>query len=99
MALRKGGSLLGLCYGMLERNRLTLKLHAIERAPVNNELSGKILDIALYAAALYASLNGTEEVWICDPVSPAHVRMYQSKDYQPQTDWRERVTHLTLRLK
>lgn len=99
MAVKKNGVLLGLCYGMMERNRLVLKLHALERSPEHNELAGKLLDITLYAADLYATVNEAHEIWLCDPVSPAHIRLYQSKGYTPQYDWRERVTHLMLRLK
>ncbi len=33
MAISKGSSLISLCYGMMERNRVVLKLHAIEHAP------------------------------------------------------------------
>jgi len=99
IAIRKSGSLLGLCYGMMEQNRLTLKLHALEGSPVNNPLAGKILNIALFAADLYATTNGTLEIWLCNPVSPAHTRLYQGKGYTPQFDWRDRVTHLLLRLK
>jgi hypothetical protein len=99
MAIRRGGALQGLCYGMMERNRLILRLHALERSPVNNDLAGKVLDITLYAAALYASINNTPEIWICDPVSPAHTRLYQGRGYTPKHDRLDRVTHLTLRLK
>ena len=99
MAIRKGVALHGLCYGMMERNRLVLKLHALERSPVNNELAGKILDITLYAADLYAMINGAQEIWLCEPVSPAHTRLYQSIGYTPVTNWRDDVTHLMLRLK
>lgn len=62
MAIRRGGILHGLCYGMMEHNRLVLRLHALERSPVNNELAGKVLDITLYAADLYASINGAQEI-------------------------------------
>lgn len=99
MAIRRGGSLHGLCYGMMEHSRLVLRLHALERSPVNNDLAGKVLDITLYAADLYASINGAQEIWLCDPVSPAHTRLYQSKGYTPVTNWRDDVTHLMLRLK
>lgn len=99
MAIRRSGSLHGLCYGMMERDRLVLKLHALERSPVNHELAGKVLDITLYAADLYATINGAHEIWLCDPVSPAHTRLYQSKGYTPVTNWQDDVTHLLLRLK
>lgn len=99
MAIKRGRALHGLCYGMMEHNRLVLRLHALERSPVYNELAGKVLDITLYAADLYATINGAQEIWLCDPVSPAHTRLYQSKGYTPVTNWRDDVTHLMMRLK
>lgn len=100
LAIRKGDSLIGLCYGELGRDRLILKLHALERAPIKgNPLSNRFVDISLFAANLYANLNDTSELWLCNPVSPVHTRLYKRKGYTPQVDRLDRVTHLMKRLK
>ncbi len=99
MAISKSGRLISLCYGMMERNRFVLKLHALEHSPLPyNTIAGQTLNINLFAAELYADLNGTAEIWICDPVSPAHVRLYSSKGYTPYEDSRGNITHLVTRL-
>ncbi|WP_444995520.1 hypothetical protein [Aliikangiella sp. IMCC44359] len=99
LALSKAGALISLCYGMLERDRLILKLHAIEHSPLKNKvLSDSILDINLYAADLYAQLNGSRELWLCDPVSPAHTRLYRGKGYKPYENHFGKVTHLVKKL-
>ncbi len=96
MALFRGASLVSLCYGMMERNRVILRLHAVERSPL--EQSSQTLNINLYAAELYADMNGSSEIWLCDPVSPAHVRLYQRKGYTPHENFRGEVTHLVTKL-
>ncbi|MFT7562012.1 MAG: hypothetical protein ACI93R_003946 [Flavobacteriales bacterium] len=99
IAVHKSGQLQGLCYGMLDRNRFILKLHAVERSPTSKSLAGGILKMVFAAADYYAMLNETHEIWVCDPVSPAHVRMYQSKGYEAVRNWRDDVTHLARRIK
>ncbi len=99
LALSKGENLITLCYGMMQQDRLILRLHAIERSPLScNGLSGDTVDINLYAADLYAKLNNTKEIWLCNPVSPAHVRLYSSKGYKPHENYRGETTHLIMRL-
>ncbi len=98
MALSRNGGLVGLCYGMMERDRVILRLHAVERTPVQSNAISDYIDINLYAANLYARLNNTREIWICDPVSPAHTRMYQGKGYTPHENYRGTVTHLVVKL-
>lgn len=100
LAVRKNGVLIGLCYDALELDRVILKLHVLERSPMkNNPMTNQFVDIALFAANLYARLNDSKELRLCNPVSPVHVRLYQGKGYDPQTDRFDTVSHLTKRLK
>ncbi len=100
MAICKGQQLVGLVYGMLERNRLILKVHAMEASPSkNNPIWGKMLDITLYAVNLYAIVNNTPEVRLCTPVSEAHVRLYKGQGYTPSYDRFGKCTHLMKRMK
>lgn len=99
MALSKNGSLVSLCYGMMERSRIILRLHAIENSPLNSTLiANNSIKINLYAANLYGALNGASEIWICDPVSPAHVRLYRSKGYTPHENHQGKVTCLVAKI-
>jgi hypothetical protein len=93
-----GGQLQLLCYGVPSRSKLILKLHAIERAPLQHALRGKIIDIALFAADAYARLIESEEIWLCNPISPAHVRLYQAAGFEPQTNASGNVTYLSMRI-
>ena len=94
LAITKGGRLLGLSYGMLENRRLILKLHAMEANPRSNPISGGMLEITLFAADIYADVNRSSEIWICDPVSDAHVRLYQGRGFVPYYDRFDKCTHL-----
>lgn len=99
MAISKGNALLGIVYGMLERNRLILKIHAMEANPQIKSIKGKMLDITLFAANVYAKVNQTPEIWLCTPVSEAHVRMYRQKGYEPHYDRFDKCTHLMRKVK
>ena len=99
LAITKPNKLLGLCYGMLERNRLILKVHAMEANPQHRALAGHMLEITLFSARIYADINGASEIWLCDPVSPAHVRLYQGRGYTPYYDRFDRCTHLMRKIK
>lgn len=98
IAVKIGGQLQLLCYGVPSRGRLFLKLHAIERAPHRHALRGRVIDIALYAADAYARLIESEEIWLCNPVSPAHVRLYQSAGFEPHFNSQGKVTYLSMRI-
>ncbi len=99
IAVFKNSILIGLVYGMLDRGRLVLKVHAMESNPSDNLIAGKMLKITLFAAEAYANLNDTPEIWLCDPVSPAHIRLYKSQGYEPYYDHWDRCTHLARKLK
>jgi len=58
-----------------------------------------MLNITLYAANLYAIVNETPEVWLCTPVSEAHVRLYRGQGYTPYYDRFDNCTHLMKRVK
>jgi hypothetical protein len=98
LAVRIGGRLQLLCYGLPNNSRLILKLHAIERGPERNPLRGRVLEIALSAAIAYARLIGSQELWICNPVSTAHVRMYSAGGFTPHTGRDGAISHLSMRL-
>jgi hypothetical protein len=98
LAVKANGRLQLLCYGVPSRAKLILKLHAIERHPVSNPLSGKIIDLALFAADAYARLIGSNELWLCNPVSSAHVRLYQNAGFEPKYNHQGEVTHLLMRI-
>ncbi|GLS27497.1 hypothetical protein GCM10007877_32160 [Marinibactrum halimedae] len=71
----------------------------MEANPVDNPISGQILDITLYAADLYAKINTTPEIWLCTLVSPAHVRLYEQRGFSPHYDRFDECAHLLKRLK
>lgn len=98
IAVKIGGRLQLLCYGVPSRNKLILKVHALERSPVNNPLRGKVVDMTLFAADAYARLIDAEELWLCNPVSPAHVRLYQSFGFTPNFNNKNKATHLSMRI-
>lgn len=97
LALKQGNRLLALCYGVPSKRKFILKLHAIERTPINNPLNGRILEIVLFAADSYAGLLGSKELWLCNPMSPAHVRMYSKAGFEPNSNSLGIVTHLISR--
>ncbi len=99
LAIMKSNRLLGLCYGMLDRNRLILKVHAMESNPLDKHLAGHMLEITLFSARIYADINGSSEIWLCDPVSPAHVRLYERKGYTAYYDRFDRCTHLMRKIR
>ena len=99
IAVKSAGQLQMLCYGVPSRKKLVLKVHAVERAPHQDGLRGKVLDITLFAAISYAMLLDSEELWLCNPVSPAHVRLYQRSGFKPHYNAQGIVTHLSKRLK
>lgn len=83
LALYQGGRLLALCYGVPSQKKLILKLHALERAPGANALSGRVVSVVLFAASAYARLLGSNELWLCNPVSDTHTRLYQKSGFEP----------------
>ena len=98
VAVKINGRLQILCYGVPSRKKLILKLHALERHPVNNPLSGKALELTLFAADAYARLIDAEELWLCNPVSSAHVKLYQKAGFDPVYNSQGEVTHLLARI-
>ncbi len=99
LALHQNGKLQALCYGVPSRGKYILKLHALERSPINNPIRGKVLSIVLFAADAYARLIGAEELWLCNPVSAAHVKLYSQAGFEPHFNNLGVATHLSLRLK
>lgn len=97
-AVFTGGRLTALCYGVPSRGKLILKLHAIERAPLNNPLEGKALSILLFAADAYARLINANEMWICNPMNEKLTGLYERAGYTPHRNHKGEATHLTLRL-
>lgn len=92
------GETVALCYGRPSREKLILKIHAIARRPYANPLAGRILDIILYAAGIYADLLGSSEIWLVDPMNDALVMTYERFGYVAQRNKLGKVTHLSMRL-
>lgn len=99
LALYMNGKLQALCYGAPSKGKYILKLHALERAPNDNPIRGKVLSMVLFTADAYARLIGAEELWLCNPVSPAHVKLYAKAGYEPHFNNLGTATHLSMRLK
>ena len=98
IAVKIGAQLQLLCYGVPTRRKLVLKLHAIERSPLSHPLRGKVVDLALYAADAYARLLDSDEIWLCNPMSAAHVRLYQSAGFTPHANNHGTVEYLSMRI-
>ena len=99
LALHQEGKLQALCYGVPSPGKYILKLHALERSPIENPIRGKVLSIVLFAADAYARLIGAEELWLCNPASSSHVKMYSKAGFEPHFNNLGIATHLSLRLK
>ena len=98
LAIKLHGILQLLCYGVPSRRKLILKLHAIERSPTEYRLADNAVSIALFAAFAYAELIESKEIWLCNPLSPAHVRLYQAHGFTARPDALGRIPYLTMRL-
>jgi len=98
-AISKSNKLVGLARGVLERNRLTLKVHAMEVSSETKSLANRMLEITLYAAGVYSKFNQTPKIWLCNSVSPACVRLYSGQGYEPNYDRFGRCTHLIKKVK
>ena len=98
LAIKLHGVLQLLCYGVPSRRKLILKMHAIERSPVRYTLEEDAVEIALLGALTYADLLRSKEIWLCNPVSPAHVRYYRQYGFTPHHDAAGLVPYLTMRL-
>ncbi|WP_020404973.1 hypothetical protein [Hahella ganghwensis] len=98
IAIKHAGQLVALCYGVPSHRKMILKLHALERSPLTSQLNGMVLEIMLFAATAYARMLGSNELWLCEPVSPAHVRLYSKAGYEPKYNSAGNCTHLTMRL-
>ncbi|MFT7559153.1 MAG: hypothetical protein ACI93R_001058 [Flavobacteriales bacterium] len=99
LAIYKGNFLTGLAYGMLDRNRLILKVHALAANPQNDMIRGNMVNIVLFAANVYALVNNVPEIWLCTPVTQAHVKLYSKRGYEPYYNSLDKCTHLIKRLK
>lgn len=97
-ALVMNGQLCALCYGIPTKTKLTLKIHAISRNPLNNPLEGKVLEIVLFAANAYARILGADELWICNPMNSKLIEVYERSGYEVNKNKLNRTTHLSMRL-
>jgi hypothetical protein len=98
VAIKSGGVLRGLCYGIPSRRRLVLKLHALSRAPHANPLQGHVFRIALFAASTYGSFLGSQELWLVHPQTEGVARYYAKFGFQFHRDREGRTTHTTTKL-
>lgn len=99
IAVCSNGALQALCYGMPTKRKLKLKLHTLARNPVNNPLSGMILNIVLSAAYDYAQLLGCREIWLMNPMNEKLVSIYQNRGYNTTRNCRGIATHLSLEVR
>ena len=98
LAIKLHGALQLLCYGVPSRRKLILKMHAIERSPKRYMLEEDAVEIALLAALTYADLLRSKEIWLCNPMSLAHVRYYRQYGFTPHQDAAGQIPYLTMRL-
>jgi hypothetical protein len=98
VAVRVGGRLCGLCYGIPNKSRLVLRIHAVARAPTHNPLERSFFSLCLFAAATYASFIGSEEIALVNPVNEAIVEFYCRFGFSPVRDASGRTTHMTMRI-
>lgn len=98
VAIHHHARLLGLCYGVPSRKRLILKLHALAGAPQHNPLKGQILNMIFFAANAYARLVDAKEIWVCNPVNTAVVKLYESRGLASHYNASGRVTHLSTKV-
>ncbi len=98
LAVCSNGELAALCYGRPSKNKILLKIHCVARKPFNNPLTGKILDIVLFAAISYATLLGSQEIWLIEPMNLGLVKIYEKYGYTAQRNKSGVITHLAMRL-
>ncbi len=98
LAVCSNGELVALCYGRPSKNKIFLKIHTIARKPFDNPLTGKILDIVLFAAISYATLLGSQEIWLVEPMNIGLVKIYEKYGYTAQRNKSGVITHLSMRL-
>jgi hypothetical protein len=68
MAIWHKAKLCGLVIGVPTRGKTRLYIEGIEGSPTRSDpLSGKIMQIALFASERYAEALGCQEIWIVDP--------------------------------
>ncbi len=96
IALVSSGELVALCYGLPSKNKVILKIHTIARKPNENPLSGNVLNMLFYAATAYASLLGSHEIWLVEPMNITLIEKYQQMGYTPQRNKAGKVTHLSI---
>jgi hypothetical protein len=97
-AIRVGGKLCGLCYGVPNRSRLILKLHAITRAPVDNPLRRSCFRVALFGASTYADAIGSEEIWLVQPMNEAVAAYYAGFGFTSERNATGKITHMRIAL-
>jgi len=98
VALRAGGGLQALCYGIPSRRRLILKLHALSRSPLGNPLQGQVFQIVLFAAGTYASFLGSQELWLMHPQTDGVAQYYARFGFHYHRDRSGQITHMTTKL-
>jgi len=98
LAIRFGGRLLGLCYGLPSASRLILRIHAGGRAPLENPLRGSFFRVVLFAASAYASLLGSKEIWLMLPVNERVAEYYSRFGFSAERNRGGTVTHMIMRV-
>lgn len=99
IAFKVNGKICALCYGVPTKTKMVLKIHALERKPNQNPLQGQTLKIILFAAEAYATLLGSKELWLCNPMNQTLVGKYQKAGFDAHTDKAGYTSHLSLRIK
>lgn len=97
LAVKSGGLLRGLCYGVPNQSKLILKIHAIARAPQENPLRGMFFRVAIFGAAAYAKFLGSEEIWLVKPLNEVVAQYYMRFGFAPERDRSGVITHLARR--
>ena len=94
-ALRSHGQLCALCYGIPSRKKLYLKLHALARAPHGNPLAGQVFRIMFFAATSYATLLGSQQLWLEHPQTEGVAQFYARFGFEIHRNAQGQATHLT----
>ena len=97
-AIRVDGKLCGLCYGIPNRSKLILKLHAITGSPMDTPLRRSCFPVALFAASTYADFLGSEEIWLVNPMNDSVAAYYARFGFSSERNASGHVTHMRIKL-
>jgi hypothetical protein len=97
-AIHVGGRLCTLCYGVPNKSRLILKLHALSRAPLDNPIQRSCFRVALFSASIYADAIGSDEIWLVQPMNERVAAHYATFGFSSERSVTGKITHMRIAL-